>query len=397
VSVTATRQVAIKDLQPYPGNPRVHDIPAIRESLRANGQFRAIVVRADSMTILAGHGTVEAAREEGWKKLLAHLVDVDDEQARLIVLADNRTAELGGYDDQLLVSLLDAAPVLEGSGWDEATLKALKASLYPDRRGQDTEPPPLPKKPRSKIGEVYELGAHRLLCGDATQRSAIDRVLNGEDLAGAVVTDPPYGVAIGAKNRALDSIDRAGRVLTDLEGDQGIKQVEDLWRASFAVLADAIPPGTPYYIFGPQGGDLGLLLLLLLRDAGLSPRHILIWVKNRPSFSIGRLDYDYQHEPIVYGWRPGAAHPWHAAETQTSLLNFDRPAASKLHPTMKPVQLCERLIANSTRPGEMVLDPFGGSGSTLIACENLDRRCLMLELDPRYCDVIRDRYERHMS
>jgi site-specific DNA-methyltransferase (adenine-specific) len=177
-----------------------------------------------------------------------------------------------------------------------------------------------------------------------------------------------------------------------MDGDQGIEDVEKLWRASFDVLFDVLAPGSPYYIFGPQGGDLGLLLLLL-RDSGLAPKHILIWAKNRASFSIGRLDYDYQHEPVVYGWRPGAGHPWYATEPQTSLLPFDRPAASRLHATMKPVDLLAYLIRNSAPIGGSVLDPFGGSGSTLIACEQTGRVAYLMEIDPHYVDVICKRFQ----
>ena len=241
--------------------------------------------------------------------------------------------------------------------------------------------------------EAEPTDGHRVLCGDATDKAAYDRVLNGEHLTGPLITDPPYGVGIGAKNRALDSIDRAGRVLTDLEGDQGIEEVKVLWRDSFACFMAVLPPGTPYYVFGPQGGELGLLLLLLLKDAGLQPRHVLIWQKNRPSFSIGRLDYDYQHEPIVYGWRPGAAHPWYAKDSQTSILEFDRPQRSPDHPTAKPVDLLYQLVINSSAPGQMVLDPFGGSGSTLIAAHRAGRVARLIELAPGYVDVICRRFE----
>ena len=243
------------------------------------------------------------------------------------------------------------------------------------------------------VGPV--VGGHRVLHGDATKREDYGRLLGGEPFAGLTLTDPPYGVDIAAKNRALDALDKgSNRVTVGLDGDRGMVEVERLWRASFPVMASVMAPGSSFYVFGPQGGDLGLLLLLL-RESSLPPRHILIWVKNRASFSIGRLDYDYQHEPIVYGWAPGGPHPWHAEAPQTSILQYDRPARSPDHPTVKPVDLLERLITNSAPPGGSVLDPFGGSGSTLIAAHRLGRRAFLLEIDRGYVDVIVRRFAEH--
>ena len=229
------------------------------------------------------------------------------------------------------------------------------------------------------------------MCGDATNIDDVQKVLG--DLQPALfITDPPYGVAIGDKNVMLYSKGTGRRNEEHLQGDQSIKEVEELWRRSFPIARQVLSPGTPYYIFGPQGGDLGLLLLLL-RDSDLAARHVLTWVKNRAAFSFGRLDYDYAHEPIMYGWVKGAGHPWYAKEPQTSCLYYDRPAASKLHPTMKPVALIAHLITNSTKKDDTVFDVFGGSGTTLIACEKTGRQCRMMEIDPHYCDVIVKRYE----
>jgi len=402
----------LTELTPAPRNPQGHDLATLKASYERFGYTIPVLWCERKQAIAAGHGRVElllAMRDAGepmpdgiTKAKGDWLVPVergwaskDDAEFEAYLLADNQLTVLGIRDDKLLSEMLAdlvAGPGLLGTGFDEAALKALLAAQpKPLLADPDAIPEP-PKVPVTKFGDLWLLGDHRLLCGDATKREDYERVLGGEHLSGAVIADPPYGVAIGAKNRALDSIDRAGRVLTDLEGDQGIEEVEKLWREAFTTFMLVMPPGTPYYVFGPQGGDLGLLLLLL-RDSGLAPRHILIWVKNRPSFSIGRLDYDYQHEPIVYGWRPGGAHPWHADGTRTSILAFDRPQASPLHPTAKPVALLVHLIGNSTAPGQTVLDPFGGSGSTLIACEQTGRVARLMEIDPTYCDVICRRYE----
>jgi DNA modification methylase len=397
-------------------NPKKHDVGAIRASIGRFGFAEAIVRDDRTGKLVAGHGRVEAlvaARDAGAEPpsgvrvhgkawlvpVQAGWASADDAEAAAFMVAANRLTERGGWDDSALAGLLtslEADGGLVGLGFDEHELARLLESVAGPKSGltdPDDVPEPSPV-PVSKPGDLWLLGPHRVLCGDSTERGDYERVLRGEPLSGAVIADPPYGVAIGAKNRALASIVTPPRVLSDLEGDQGIEEVEKLWRETFAVFFLVMPAGTPYYVFGPQGGDLGLLLLLL-RDSGLSPRHILIWRKNRPSFSIGRLDYDYQHEPIVYGWKPGAAHPWHADGTRTSILEFDRPQASPLHPTAKPVDLLAHLIRNSTAPGQTVLDPFGGSGSTLIACEQTGRVAYLMEIDAHYVDVICKRYQEH--
>jgi site-specific DNA-methyltransferase (adenine-specific) len=352
--------------------------------------------------VIDGNHQLRAARELGWDKIAATPFVMDDgnggtreatvAEANAYALAANHTSDLGTYDEAELLAMMQSVYLNDVSMFEATSYSESDLLGAGDPPLTDPDDVPETAPAITKLGDLWLLGKHRVLCGDATDRAAYDRVLTTEHLTGAVIADPPYGVAIGAKNRALDAIDRADRVPTDMDGDQGIEDVEKLWRASFDVLFDVLAPGSPYYIFGPQGGDLGLLLLLL-RDSGLAPKHILIWAKNRASFSIGRLDYDYQHEPVVYGWRPGAGHPWYATEPQTSLLPFDRPAASRLHATMKPVDLLAYLIRNSAPIGGSVLDPFGGSGSTLIACEQTGRVAYLMEIDPHYVDVICKRFQ----
>jgi site-specific DNA-methyltransferase (adenine-specific) len=359
--------------------------------------------RGSELVVIDGNHQLRAARELGWDKIAATPFVMDDgnggtreatvAEANAYALAANHTSDLGTYDEAELLAMMQSVYLNDVSMFEATSYSESDLLGAGDPPLTDPDDVPETAPAITKLGDLWLLGKHRVLCGDATDRAAYDRVLTTEHLTGAVIADPPYGVAIGAKNRALDAIDRADRVLTDMDGDQGIEDVEKLWRASFDVLFDVLAPGSPYYIFGPQGGDLGLLLLLLLRDSGLAPKHILIWAKNRASFSIGRLDYDYQHEPVVYGWRPGAGHPWYATEPQTSLLPFDRPAASRLHATMKPVDLLAYLIRNSAPIGGSVLDPFGGSGSTLIACEQTGRVAYLMEIDPHYVDVICKRFQ----
>ena len=395
--------VPISRLDEMVPNPRRGDVPAVMRSFERFGQRAALVVQRNGVrgTVRGGNHRLKAAKELGWTHVAVVWTEDDDDEAAAFALADNRTSDLATNDDAIVMAMLeslnDRPELFEATSYTLDDLALIRAQFEPEPAGltdPDDVPDP-PAKPVSKRGDVWLLGPHRVMCGDATLVEDYGQVLSGEHPVSSLVTDPPYGVAIGAKNRALDSIDRAGRVLTDLEGDRGIEEVEKLWRDSFGAFYQILPPGCPYYVFGPQGGDLGLLLLLLLRDSRLEPRHILIWVKNRPSFSIGRLDYDYQHEPIVYGWRPGASHHWHADGTRTSILNFDRPSVSPLHPTAKPVNLLAHLIGNSTTPQGIVLDPFAGSGSTLIACHQIGRRCALMEIDPHYVDVICRRYQEH--
>ena len=207
-----------------------------------------------------------------------------------------------------------------------------------------------------------------------------------------VFTDPPYGVAIGSKNKAINEAapGHGGRIQTDIIGDTlGTDELYALLVKCFSNLKAVCDPDCTYYVSSPQGGEIGLMMMMM-RDAGLPVRHNLIWAKNNATFSMGRLDYDYKHEPIFYTW--GKRHRFYGRNKNT-LLEFDKPLSSKLHPTMKPVALVAELMRNSSLEGDTVMDIFGGSGTTLIAAEQLGRTCYMMELDPHYVDVIVKRWE----
>lgn len=215
----------------------------------------------------------------------------------------------------------------------------------------------------------------------------------GGVLADMVFTDPPYGVAIGSKNQALDGVQKAGRITANIENDTlGEQELYDMLRRAFVNVREACAEDAVYYVTSPQGGSLGLMMMMMMRDAGLPVRHVLMWVKNSATFSIGRLDYDYQHEPIFYTWTK-THHNYRAGENRTTVWRYDKPRKCDLHPTMKPVALVANAIYDGSREGDIVLDAFGGSGTTLIACEQTGRKCRMIELDPHYCDVILRRWE----
>ncbi len=379
-----TEAVPIDRLRPYPGNPRRGDLEAIRESLRENGQYRPIVVNRSTSEVLVGNHTLKAARQLGWKEIAVTYVDADEARARRIVLADNRTSDLAGYDSAALADLLQELPELSGTGYDEDDLDALLSELGRAERGED-DPPPPPAAPTTRRGDVYELGRHRLVCGDARDPASYGALL-GAERADVLWTDPPFGVAYEGKTQARL------RIAGDTRDG-----VRELLGESFARSEAALREGAALYVCHPSGAA-ALPFLESFLAQGWSLRQTLVWVKD--AFVLGRSDYQWRHEAILYGYAP-AAEPlgrgqkgWHGDDAQTSVLEFDRPRASRDHPTMKPPDLIERCLRNSSRPGAVVLDPFAGSGSTLVACERSGRAARLVELEPAYCDVVVARYER---
>ncbi len=383
-SPLTTEYVPTDRLRPHPDNPRRGDVSAIVGSLRAHGQYRPVVVRRATSEVLAGNHTLIAVRQLGWSEIAVTFVDVDEERAKRILLVDNRTNDLAGFDTQALVDLLSGLPDLEGTGYDDAALGELLDELAPDPVGDD-EPPPLPEEPETRPGELITLGAHRLLCADARDPASFARLL-GDERCELLWTDPPYGV------------DYEGRTVEALriQGD-GAAGLEALLSGTFAAADGVLSPGARLYLAHPAG-ELALTFGQCFLAQGWKLRQTLVWVKD--AFVLGRSNYHYRHEPILYGHKPGdgrigrGAKGWFGDNAQDSVLEVPRPRASREHPTAKPPELVERCLRNSTRRGELVLDPFAGSGSTLVACESSGRAARLVELDPRYCDVVVGRWER---
>jgi site-specific DNA-methyltransferase (adenine-specific) len=382
------RLVPIGSLKHYPGNPRRHDLGVIRESLRLNGQYRPVVVRQKTRHVLAGNGTVAAAKQEGWEEVWATFVDCDAKTARRIVLVDNRANDLAGYDEQALLDLIGELPELEGSGFSQQDVDALIASAMPERPAPADEAPERPAEPATRPGDLYLLGEHRLLCGDATAAASYGRLL-GKEQAELMWTDPPYGVSYVGKTAAKLTIQN------DARGRGGLAE---LLRGAFAAADRALRAGAAIYVAHPAGA-LSVTFGVCFLGQGWRLHETLVWVKD--SIVVGHSDYHYRHEPILYGYKPGPGRwgrggkGWFGDNAQASVLEVARPKASRDHPTMKPVGLVEIGVRNSSRPGGVVLDPFGGSGSTLMACEATGRRARLVELDPGYCDVIVRRWEHH--
>ena len=391
-AVPEYQKMLVGALSTFVGNPQRENVELIARSLETNGQYRPIVVNAGTLTgrpleVLAGNHTLLAARSLGWESVDCSVIDVDEQRARAIVAADNRLSDLGEYDAQELHALLASLDDLDGTGYLAEDLAALERDLYPpEPRTDPDDVPELPAEPVSQSGQVWALGDHRLLVGSATDVDAV-RGLCGDVAPDCVWTDPPYGVDYVGKTK--DAL----RIQND--GSTGLF---DLLAAAFGVAANVCRGGAPVYV--AHADTERVTFETAMDSAGLVVRQNLIWAKN--TMVMGRSDYHYKHEPILYGFTPGGegrlgrgGKRWFGDNSQTTVFEFDKPARNAEHPTMKPVALIDAMLANSLPPGGVVLDLFAGSGSTLIAAHGRQSRAFCVELDPRYADVILRRFEAH--
>lgn len=383
--------VPIASLQLDDRNARVHsekNLKAIAGSLSTFGQRRPIVVWNN--VVIAGNGTLQAAQSIGWSEIDIVRVpaDWDIDKARAYALADNRTAELADWDAEILANHLIELDAVgyEIGDWGFEPLNPPTTISDEDLDNTIIE---TPSDPISKLGDIYKIGRHTVICGDATDASVFERLLQGTDI-NMVWTDPPYGVAVVGGPRALSSTERKQQGGLEIQNDaMSVGDLKDFLTSALSVALIATRPGACWYVASP-GVTPMRAFADVLDDLGIY-RHTLIWAKD--SFVLGRADYHYQHEIIFYGWTPGAAHTWNGGRKQDSILKIDRPKQNKDHPTMKPVELIRRCIENSSNPDENILDPFAGSGSTLLAAEATGRIGYGIELDPRYVDVIVRRLE----
>lgn len=388
-----TKEISVKELHLYHKNPRIGDVGSIAESLRVNGQYRAIVVNRGThtgraMEVLAGNHTLKAARNLGWEKITAHILDVDEDVATRIVLADNRTADLGDYDQEQLLELLESIDSPEGTGFEPDDLLELfqEMSSEPEKLTDEDLAPETPKDSVTKLGDVVTLGGALLYVGDATDT---ENVLNafGKRRADCVWTDPPYGV---------DYVGKTKEALT-IQNDTS-SGLSELLTGAYSLMIKATRPGSPVYI--AHADTERIAFQTCAEDAGLIFRENLVWVKN--TLVLGHSDYHYKHEPILYCFTPGGngrlgrgGARWFGDDSQTTVFEVDKPARNAEHPTMKPVALIQAMIKNSCPPGGTILDCFAGSGSTLIAAYGLGMNALLVEYDPRYADVICRRWQEH--
>lgn len=388
----------IEKLIPYARNSRTHSaeqIGQIAASIKEWGFTNPILVDEDG-GILAGHGRTLAAQKLGLTEVPVVVArGWSDAKKRAYVIADNKLALNAGWDNELLAfelgDLGDLGFDMELTGFTDEEIKALMPVEVTEGLTDPDAAPAVQENPVTVPGDVWIMGKHRLMCGDSTSVDAIDKLLSGQ-LADLVVTDPPYGVSYADKNRSLNTVSPARRIQTPIKNDhlQG-SELKEFFFAAFSSMFVAMKPGAPFYVFAPQGGEQMMMMMMMMQEACLPVRHELIWVKN--NHVLGRADYHYKHEPVLYGWKDGAGHPWYGDRNKFSIWNVDKPMQSKLHPTMKPVELVEIPIQNSSKGHDVVLDLFGGSGTTMIAAEKNGRTALLMELDPRYCDVIVKRWQ----
>ncbi|EPW2942138.1 site-specific DNA-methyltransferase [Pseudomonas aeruginosa] len=377
-------------LLPYARNARTHSeeqVAQIAASIAEFGFTNPILAGSDGI-IVAGHGRLAAAQKLGLEIVPVVVLDhLTPTQRRALVIADNRIAENAGWDDAMLRIELEALQLegfdLDITGFDADALAELIAGDEPDNEGQTDEDavPEVGETPISRPGDIWIMGKHRVLCGDATVVEGYDRLMQG-DVADMVFTDPPYNVnyANSAKDK-MRGKDRA--ILNDNLGD-------GFYDFLLAALMPTVAHCSGGIYVAMSSSELDVLQAAF-RAAGGKWSTFIIWAKN--TFTLGRADYQRQYEPILYGWPEGATRHWCGDRDQGDVWAIKKPQKNDLHPTMKPVELVERAIRNSSRPGNVVLDPFGGSGTTLIAAEKSGRIARLIELDPKYVDVIVRRWE----
>lgn len=396
----------VDSLEPYEKNTRKHqkeDISQIVKSIKKFGFDDPIGIWSDHNVIVEGHGRLMAAKKLGMKEVpVIRLDHLTDEQRRQYGIMHNKTAELSVWDmDALAEELKD----LDMSDFD-VDFGIPEEDSDKDKTVVEVDAPSVDdiKEPVAKLGDIWQLGNHRVMCGDSTMIDDVEKLMDGVK-ADLVVTDPPYNVNYEGS---------AGKIKNDnMENDKFRKFLYD----TFSTMNMVMNPGAPFYIW--HADSEGYNFRGACADVGLHVRECLIWVKN--SLVLGRSDYQWQHEPCLYGWKEGAAHTWNGKRKQTTVMesldlmdeerlretikellseNYDttilrenKPLNNKLHPTMKPVRLIAKLIQNSSNKGGAVLDLFGGSGTTMIAAEQLDRNAYLMELDPKFVDVIIKRWE----
>lgn len=388
------KMMSINDIKPYENNPRKNDdaVDEVAASIKAFG-FKNPIIVDKNLVIIAGHTRLKAAI-----KLCLTMVpvivadDLSEDQANGLRLADNKTAEIAKWDKKKLNEELKLINwELLGIEMTDVGFDDIFASEFQEVVDDDfDEGQYLSDEPYSQQGDVYVLDDHRVMCGDSTNPEQVKVLMNGK-LADMVFTDPPYNVAIGKRGQQYKEkggYDCGMNDRTILNDDMGDAEFKEFLTVVFKNLIDSIKEGAPTYVC--HADSEGINFRLAFMEAGFKLAQCIIWAKN--TFTIGRQDYQWQHEPILYGWKPGAGHYFVDDRSQSTIWEYDKPKKNELHPTMKPLELVGRAINNSSLVGQLVLDLFGGSGSTLIAASKAKRACYSMELDEKYADVIVKRY-----
>ena len=417
-------EIEIQKLKPYENNARTHSedqVEKIARSIKEFGFINPVIIDSD-YGIIAGHGRVLGAQKIGMDKVPWLFVeDLTEAQKRAYILADNKLGLDAGWDDEILKQEIKALDDMNFdvsiAGFDIEDFDFTQEDIEFQEDDYDVEAN-LPEIPKAKYGDIYQLGNHRVMCGDSTSQEDIDKLTEGLTMD-LCVTDPPYNVNYGSINESGygKERDNGNKILNDNMDDESFYL---FLSAFYEQMMRVLKEGGAYYIF--HSDTEGYNFRKALRDAGGQVKQNLIWVKN--ALVLGRQDYQWKHEPCLYGWKEGAGHYFIEDRTQTTVfedkadldklskeelkemiediladklpatvIHEDKPLKNDIYPTMKPIRLISRLIKNSSKHGENVIDFFGGSGSTLISCEQLGRNCYTIELDPKYVDVIVNRWE----
>ena len=388
------KMMSIDDIKPYENNPRKNDdaVDEVAASIKAFG-FKNPIIVDKNLVIIAGHTRLKAAIKLGLTMVPVIVADdLSEDQANGLRLADNKTAEIAKWDKKKLNEELKLINwELLGIEMTDVGFDDIFASEFQEVVDDDfDEGQYLSDEPYSQQGDVYVLDDHRVMCGDSTNPEQVKVLMNGK-LADMVFTDPPYNGAIGKRGQQYKEkggYDCGMNDRTILNDDMGDAEFKEFLTVVFKNLIDSIKEGAPTYVC--HADSEGINFRLAFMEAGFKLAQCIIWAKN--TFTIGRQDYQWQHEPILYGWKPGAGHYFVDDRSQSTIWEYDKPKKNELHPTMKPLELVGRAINNSSLVGQLVLDLFGGSGSTLIAASKAKRACYSMELDEKYADVIVKRY-----
>lgn len=383
--------VDIDKIVPNPKNRNQHpdkQITRLAKLIEHHGWRHPLIVSKNSGKLVVGHGRLLAAKELGVLKVPVHYQEFADETEEFTFgVSDNGVASWAELDlEGINTDIIDYGPFdIDLLGINGFTIDA----KYDHKEDEDDVPEI--KTSKIKEGDLFSLGSHRLLCGDSQNKEHLERLMSGEK-ASLWLTDPPYGVGMQAREESSSSAwvnkDRVNSQITNDE--KSLEEMTVFWKLAAEAAHSATSDTASYYWFACQGGGQ-MMMMMMLGEAEWQVKHELIWVKDQMCF--GRADYHYKHEPIIYGWKRNQSHEWCGDRKQVSTFEIPRPKKSDLHPTMKPVELLESLLTNSSKEGWIVLDTFLGSGSTLIACEKTNRHCYGVEIDPLYCQTIISRWE----
>lgn len=376
----AKEQITLKvnEIKPYEKNARKNDeaVPVVMESIKQCEYIAPIIIDEHNI-ILAGHTRFKALKRLKYKEIeVLRVYGLTEEQKRKYRLLDNKTSEIAQWDFDLLPDELD--------GLDFGDLEldwGINLESEEEHEIIEDDVPEIDEQaePITKLGDIWQLGRHRLMCGDSTDKATVAKLMNGKQ-ADMLLTDPPYNVNYEGKT------EEHLKIQNDKMEDEAFK---DFLVNAFTVADQNLKPGGAFYIW--HADSEGYNFRKACKEVGWTVRQCLIWNKN--TLVMGRQDYHWKHEPCLYGWKDGAGHLWNSDRKQTTVIDWDRPTRADIHPTMKPVGLFDYQIKNNTKPGDLVLDLFNGSGTTIIACEQNGRTGCAMELDPKYVDATVKRWE----